>query len=568
MSTPRKTDVLIIGGGPVGLLISYQLARLNIPTYTIEQHDKAHQAMYGRATTLFPRTSEMLDQIDLNDTLTQTGFIGRSHVTFRNGKKVHRKGWNLITRVYDTFFDYALSIRQKYSEDIFREKLVEAGGEFESGVVLNGFTVDEDVDDGYKVKSTVTNAEGTQFTVKSKFIVGADGARSTVRKVAEIPFEGETTTHRWIRIDGVVKTNMPDTRVGFAAIESPGHGNVLGVALDHGRTRIGFALSPKLYEKYGDGMTEEDAKREAVQAMAPFELEFESVDWWTIYAIGQRVAESFRERHAVILAGDACHTHPSGAAQGMNTGIHDTINLSWKLAGVLKGWYSDAVLDTNGDERRPIAQKLINIDKTISSLILGVVPKGFVSASGSTEPNQLLNDVLDASSEFFLGLGVNYQRNILNKKSSTSTTEPGCRGPDVLIRRPGLAIPLRLFSITKNRGRFWTIIFAGLPLQTRPKIQKLRTYLNGDSFTKSLAPVFNLLTLIACHGLQPDETLGVDHFGDAFYDVDESAHVKYGISKSEGGIVVLRPDGTLGFSAALDEGAEVGKYFGEFVSPT
>jgi phenol 2-monooxygenase len=89
--------------------------------------------------------------------------------------------------------------------------------------------------------------------------------------------------YRWVRIDGVVKTNLPDERIGVTGIESVSHGNVLWVPLDHGRTRIGFALNPELYKKYGDQITEEQAKYEAIQAVRPFELEFESVDWYTIY---------------------------------------------------------------------------------------------------------------------------------------------------------------------------------------------------------------------------------------------------------------------------------------------
>lgn len=86
-----------------------------------------------------------------------------------------------------------------------------------------------------------------------------------------------------MRIDGVVKSNMADQDLGFASIESATHGNVLWVRLDHGRTRVGFALTPELYAKYGEHMTEDQVKNEAKKAMSPFTLEFVKVDWWTIY---------------------------------------------------------------------------------------------------------------------------------------------------------------------------------------------------------------------------------------------------------------------------------------------
>lgn len=88
---------------------------------------------------------------------------------------------------------------------------------------------------------------------------------------------------RWVRIDGVVETDMPDSRMGWASIESATHGNVLWVAIDHGRTRIGFSLSAELYRKYGDKMTEAQAVEEATAAVAPFSCTFKSVDWYTVY---------------------------------------------------------------------------------------------------------------------------------------------------------------------------------------------------------------------------------------------------------------------------------------------
>lgn len=91
------------------------------------------------------------------------------------------------------------------------------------------------------------------------------------------------TSMRWVRIDGIISTNMPDADLGFASIESKSHSNVLWVSLDHGRNRIGFALTDEMSAKYGDEMTEKDVKHEAELSMAPFSVEFDCVDWWTVY---------------------------------------------------------------------------------------------------------------------------------------------------------------------------------------------------------------------------------------------------------------------------------------------
>jgi phenol 2-monooxygenase (NADPH) len=132
-----------------------------------------------------------------------------------------------------------------------------------------------------------TSTAGGQTKVanskSSKYVIGADGGNSAVRRLADIEFLGDDTTDRWIRIDGIFKTDMPDADIGFAAIESESHGNVLWVQLDHGVNRIGFTLKPDAYAKYGDGITIEEAKEEARKAIAPFKLEISRVDWWTLY---------------------------------------------------------------------------------------------------------------------------------------------------------------------------------------------------------------------------------------------------------------------------------------------
>lgn len=560
--TQRTYDVIICGGGPVGLLLSYQLARLGLSVLTIEQYDKTQQDMYGRASTLYPGTIEMLDRLELLDEMAQVGLIGRANVTYKDGQRVYDRGWDFIGRITDTYFDYCLNIRQKYSEDIFRSALEQNGGRVNAGWTLNDFVVNDAADD-YKISATITDEVGTPVTARSKYIIGADGGKSSVRQIAGIPFVGEKSAYHWIRIDAVIKIDMPHSRIGFGSIESKSHGNVLWVASDHGRSRIGFALPQALYEKYGQSIPEEIVKQEAVKAMAPFEIEFATIDWWTLYSIGQRVADTFQYKDRILLAGDAAHTHSSGAAQGMNTGVHDAVNLAWKLAGVLKGLYTPQVLQTYSPERRATAQHLIDLDKTISTLISGHIPEAQSSLAGDVDINQVLYDVLEYSAQFTLGLGVTYRSDsMLNRTSAVGSIQAGHRAPDVLVQKPGSHCPTRLYEMARNNGKFWVVVFAGEPRHTASDLKRLRDYLDStESFVNRLKNAFSFLTVIAGSGLQPDEVLGVEKFGRACYDIDHSAYARYGISTAEGGIVVLRPDGILATTTGLDEGDKVGKYF-------
>lgn len=243
--------------------------------------------------------------------------------------------------------------------------------------------------------------------------------------------------------------------------------------------------------------------------------------------------------------------------------MHDAVNLGWKLGGVLKGWYEDIILDTYDQERRPAAHKLIELDKSIASLISGQRTK---SGDPNVDVNELFNSVLDSSASFNLGLGVHYTENLLNRRSFSGGMIPGWRGPDVLLRRPGMRVPTRLYQITRNIGKYWILVFSGTPLHTRQKLAALRGYLDSDqSFTQTHINAFSFMTIVAGAFFQGEEALGVPPFGHVFYDVDLSAYVRYGVTVESGCIVCLRPDGTFAFATGLDKCSEVGDYFRTFV---
>lgn len=248
----------------------------------------------------------------------------------------------------------------------------------------------------------------------------------------------------------------------------------------------------------------------------------------------------------------------------MNAGAHDALNLAWKLGGFLRGWYDESILDTYEQERRPEAQRIIDQDKTISSLITGKIPDGMGRPGAS--PFEVLGEFTAFTMRYTLGLDVHYETNLINQSAKIGLVSAGWPGPDVLLRRPGSRCPVRLLQVTKNVGRFHVLIFSGNPALTANSLLSLRSYLDSeDSFTRKLPDIFNFLTIIPGDAPQADHYLGVDRFGKAFYDCDQSAAVTYGFSAALGGIVVLRPDGVLGYSGELSDGKDLGEYFLRFV---
>ncbi|KAF8527620.1 putative 2,4-dichlorophenol 6-monooxygenase [Hysterangium stoloniferum] len=576
MSIPTlTTDVLVVGGGPTGLITSYFLLKAGLNILNIEQHKKEEQAMYGRACMLYGRSLELLDQMGLYDHIVDEGYIT---VTYnRYGEELDIRGWTFLQRALATVkshFDF--NIRQRVSENGFRRAIASLNSKaMHSPARLLDFSVDAGSE--YPVLAEVLIA-GAMTQVRSKYLIGADGGRSMVRSLARIPFPGSASGMKWIRIDAIVRSNMPSCRRGGVAIESSNHGNVLWTPTDNGRTRIGFVCPDQLYGENGEGVNGAVVMAEAKKAMYPFSLEFVKLDWWTVYAIGQRVAERFREG-PVLLAGDACHTHSSGAGQGMNVGIHDASNLSWKLAGVLKGWYVDAVLDTYASERQASANHLIQLDKNISSLISGIIPKHF-HAPPDADANEYLDKVFEESATFTLGFGVSYGENLLNQHNvmaPPSHLQVGHRAPDAAVFRPTMKHPKRLQELTSNEGKFWILIFPGGldPESEQPRLRPsnikmlnaLRTYIeSSSSFVNTLAPAFDFLTIVKGDEIfQTAETLGGVPIGRPVHDRTGEAYSTFGVDETAGAIVVLRPDWIVGLVAAMDQYETIGAYFRQFV---
>ncbi|TVY93643.1 Eukaryotic translation initiation factor 3 subunit M [Lachnellula willkommii] len=489
----RHVDVLIVGGGPVGLVLAYQLAKFGHSSSIaiIEKHAKSSQDQYGRAITLYPRSTEMLDQLDLADELAQECFACRDTVSYdKDGNEVHGRGWYFMENMKDTQWDFALVLRQKYQEEIFRRRLREEGVSLEAPVELVSVTVDENTPSGgHRITALLKNGvTGEEETVICKYLIGADGGRSFVRRALEIPFEGSTTEDKW-------------------------------------------------------------------------------VDWFTVYSVGQRVAKEFFTKDCIFLAGDACHTHSSGAAQGMNTGMHDAVNLAWKLSMVLRGLAPSSLLSTYESERLPNVQKLINYDKDISRLMTMQLPVDW-SGDPNADPNEILGTVMEEASTFTSGLSIAFDSNNVNVPGTfKSNIDPapvisGQRGPDVFLHKPGTFEATRLHKETPNIARFHAIVFAGEPEHTSVYLKEFSAAWEKSKMFSGISPI-SWLTVPAKSSPSAYELLGVAPFGKVFYDKEQTAHSRYGINVKEGAIFVMRPDGWVATAAALggDAVEELEVYF-------
>ena len=267
----------------------------------------------------------------------------------------------------------------------------------------------------------------------------------------------------------------------------------------------------------------------------------------------------------VFICGDAAHTHSSGAAQGLNTGIHDAVNLAWKLALHVGGVLRPEVLHTYSDERKTVVEQLISYDRDISTLMSHKWPSWY-KGDPDADPYVILGEIFEKATSFNTGLGISYPENILNKKNALAsvTVAPGSRPHDVLLTVPGVHQALRLQQVAQNNGCFWVIVFAGNVAETRSFLTSLASFLTKEP-SLSACPAIRFLTASINYEASPFEALGgMDPFGKMYYDRDASAHKKMGVPENTGGILVLRPDGLLGSAGPLD-GAFVKSYFQDII---
>jgi phenol 2-monooxygenase (NADPH) len=383
---PDEMDVLIVGTGPAAVTVAAQLSHFpSINVRIIERREG--RLTQGQADGIQARSVETFQAFGFANAIVDEAYRNVEMCFWKPDDK-HPENIVRVSRVPDDAHGVSefphIYVNQSRVLDYFLGCAEKSPGRIvpDYGIEFVDLTIDDshEYPVAARIKYIAGSRTGEVRTVRAKYLVGGDGARSNVRAALGHKLEGDASLHAWGVIDVLCNTDFPDFQVK-CSIQSHSAGNILLIP------REGGYLS-RLYVDLGN-LDENDAGeirntsldeiiRRANAILHPYSLDVKSIAWWSVYEVAHRVTTGFdnvaadrvgqQHPHAFIM-GDACHTHSAKAGQGMNVSIQDGWNLSWKLAAVLEDRAPKSLLDTYSSERRVIAQDLINFDKEWSTLM-------------------------------------------------------------------------------------------------------------------------------------------------------------------------------------------------------
>jgi 3-hydroxybenzoate 4-monooxygenase len=263
---------------------------------------------------------------------------------------------------------------------------------------------------------------GQVETVKARYVVGCDGARSAVRKAIGRQLVGDSANQAWGVMDVLAVTDFPDIRYK-AAVQSA-HGNLLVIPREGGYLVRLYVEMDKLGDEErvsNRGITLDKLIAAAQRILHPYTLDVKEVPWWSVYEIGQRICDKYDDvpptpvgsrLPRVFIAGDACHTHSPKAGQGMNFSMQDTFNLGWKLAAVLRGQCAPELLHTYSQERQVVAQELIDFDREWAKMFSDRAKAGAERRREGVDPKEF-QKYFERHGRFTAGMGTHYRPSVI-----------------------------------------------------------------------------------------------------------------------------------------------------------
>jgi 2-polyprenyl-6-methoxyphenol hydroxylase-like FAD-dependent oxidoreductase len=517
--------VLIVGAGPTGLMMASELVRHGIQCRII---DKAPEASgLSRALAIHARTLEIFEDLGIADRFVSAGVKAHGGSVYAGGKRIVHFTFSRLNSRYN----YALMLPQDQTEALLARHLESLGLKVERPAELIALAQDAD-----SITATLRHSDGREERCRTEYVVGCDGAHSTVRHALNLGFEGAEYEESFALADIKVDSSMPDDEiVGFGSEK----GVVFFFPITHGRYRL---IADVESAHPGEPTVEELQK--IVDEKCHFNARLHDPNWTAYFKIHRRQATAYRVGRA-FLAGDAAHIHSPAGGQGMNTGLQDAYNLAWKLALTMKGIVKPAVLESYAHERHAVGRQVLKTTNAMTQLmelrnpVVTAIRDRIVSAISSTEIFQSM------ASRNMSELEVNYRDSPVVGEYHEGIFDSialfgggpraGDRAPDAEGLRVGDGRPLRMFELLRGDNHK-LLLFGGATGPDSAKVVSLA----GDVASKYGRHV---TVYLVTHGDAPAKIAGWD--GAVIADADGGLHRAYHAVAP--GAYLIRPDGYIAY---------------------
>ncbi|KAI8989367.1 FAD binding domain-containing protein [Pilobolus umbonatus] len=568
---PSKVDVLIVGGGPVGLLAANLVVQAGMTVRILDiEYEPNH---WGRGDWIHGRTLELLERAGLETELLKTGVKVEKLCSYMNGKL--QKEIPFVPEEIESKHEYLLCVGQHITESSLQSKLSKEDVIVERPSTVVNIEWDDKQEGEYPISATVMLLqEGKESEeVQCKYLLGCDGAHSDIRQQLGITNDGETTeTHAGV-IDALIRTNFA-SRKEVCIVQSDHAKTISMFPRENGLTRIFVHFNENEHEQRKEvhnrnKIQVEDIQREAKRALLPHRIEFLGILYWSVYVVGQRYASKVSAaNNRIFLCGDAAHSQSPTLGQGVNTGFGDIFNLIWKIVMVERGLMDRKLLSTYESERWPIAQEVLNIDKIAAKAAAGHKAADYC-------------DVVENNRHFTAGFGIKYENkkddNSLVWDSQSGTVElheqyllqPGMRAPNYKVFSYASGKKTRLFDISaKSEVSDWlTYTLFVLANDLRQTHDTISVFLNQTSKSTVKLPPTNVVVITtstadqisAYKSMIDSERVVIDKLNQAqcHRAYHKSNLANAAIEQDKIHVVVVRPDGYIGTIVRNTDGRDL-----------
>lgn len=609
---PTNVDVLIVGTGPAGLTMARQMAEFeDIKTCIVDM--APGPLLFGRADGISCRTIEIMEAFNSSEMVVKETYQLKQNTFWepdaQNPQNIKRTEKIADARAGLSEFTHGIVNQARLHElliDGMRNSITQLEPHYSRELI------DLSIDDAltqdlqaYPItavfKRTDAAGNGKTETVKARYVVGCDGGRSRVRKSMGIELQGDSANKAWGVMDILLNTDFPDIRVK-SFIQSKDHGAVMTIPREGGylcRFYVELDLLDKDKRASDVKMTEKDLIAKAQKIFHPYTLDVKEVAWWSIYEVGQRIAERFDNRPVGssediiprgFVAGDACHTHSPKGGWGLNTSLPDTFNLGWKLASVLQGKSDPKLLHTYETERRKVAQQLIDADRELSKLVATRPDAGDDSKQAKVDTAKI-EAFMKRQSGFVSGTAIEYFPSYIctgqQHQELASGFKIGQRFHSVEAQRTADGRIEHLGHLVKADGRWRLFIFGGeqSPIDTSSEIYKLIDFLAHDisspviKFTPKDADIDSVIDSytvfqqqdLSIHELHPYLWPAKGKYGLRDYEKvyqsqpGNDVYDLRGVNRTDGCVVVVRPDQHIAAILPITAHLELAEFFNHFM---